>query len=260
MGANWHSPSVRAVTQTSGFTSSRVQPSRKLTFQDHNTFPIWSSDGKQIIFLSVTRTGGYMFSIPSDGSALQPERVAGGLERDLPLASSPDGAYFLFRRNDDLWLLKIHERSARAWIPTPFNEHAGSFSPDGRWVLYSSNQSARTEVWVRPFPGGAPVQVSSDGGHDPVWSRDGKEIFYENGGNLMSARVLSEVPVFQLAPPQVLFQGGFAHDDTDLAIRFFDAALDGRLLMIEQAGASNPAAIVLLQHWDQELNRLLPAK
>ena len=239
-----------------------TQPQR-LTFQNHNTFPVWSADGKRIFFLSVTSSGGRMLSIPSDGSALQPERVTTpGDKTGIPEESSPDGASLLFRMGEDLWLLSLSDRKARPWFETPsFNEQGGRFSPSGKWVVFSSDQTGRMEIFVRPFPGpGAPIGVSSDGGHDAVWSRDGREILYENGGKLMSSRVISEAPELRFEAPRKLFEGGFAHDDTDPGLRFFDSASDGRLLMIEAASASNPASLVVVQHWAQELNRLLPAK
>jgi len=228
----------------------------KLTFQNHNTFPVWSTDGKWISFLSVTTSAGRMFRVPSDGSTLQPERLTTDDSPEIPLASSPDGESLLFRKDDDLWVMSLRDRKMRPWVQTPFSEHAGGFSPNGRWVTYSSTQTGQMEVWVRPFPGpGAPIRVSSDGGHDPVWARDGKELFYENTGKLLAARVVSEAPELRLEPPQVLFEGGFAHDDTDPGLRFFDAAADGRLLMIEPIGTSKAASLVVVQHWDQEMAR-----
>ncbi len=236
--------------------------SQRLTFQNHNTFPVWSADGKRIFFLSVTSSGGHIYSIPFDGSALQPEPVPTLSEApEIPEEVSPDGAYLLFRRGEDLWLLSLHDRKARSWFETPFNEQGGRFSPNSHWVAFSSDQTGRMEIFVRPFPGpGAPIRVSLDGGHDAAWSRAGNEIFYENGGKLMSARVISETPELRFEAPRKLFEGGFAHDDTDPGLRLFDSASDGRLLMIEAASASNPPALVVVQHWAQELNRLLPAK
>jgi hypothetical protein len=117
------------------------------------------------------------------------------------------------------------------------------------------------EIWIRPFSGpGGPRRVSSEGGHDPVWSRDGREIFYENGGKLFSARVIADGTALRVDPPVMLFEGGFAHDDSDPGLRFFDTAADGRLLMIEPIGVPGKASIVVLQHWDEELRRLVPEK
>ena len=234
----------------------------KLTMQNHNTFPVWSPDGKRIIYLSVTSAGGYMYSIPSDGSVLQPERLIPTDDApEVPLTVSPDGKYVLFRKNADLWMVDLSDRKARPWFQAPSDEHGSRFSPSGRWVVYSSDNTGRMEIWARPFPGpGAPIRVSSDGGHDAVWSRDGKDVLYETAGKLMSARVVTETPTLQLEPAKMLFEGGFAHDDTDPGLRFFDSAADGRLIMIEPIGTSNQPSIAVVQHWDQELNRLVPAK
>lgn len=76
----------------------------------------------------------------------------------------------------------------------------------------------------------------------------------------MSSRVISEAPELRFEAPRKLFEGGFAHDDTDPGLRLFDSASDGRLLMIEAASASNLASLVVVQHWARELNRLLPTK
>jgi serine/threonine-protein kinase len=234
----------------------------RLTHQNHNTFPIWSPDGQRIVYLSIASMGGYMYSIPADGSVLEPERlISSGDGPEVPLTFSPDGKYVLFRKNDDIWMLDLAERKARPWFPTPFNEHASAFSPDGKWVAYSSDGTGRLEIWARPFPGaGAPVRVSSEGGHDPVWSRDGNEILFENAGKLISARIRSDTSGLRVEPPRILFEGGFAHDDTDPGLRLFDAAPDGRLIMIEPIGVSTPPSIAVVQHFDQELGRLVPAK
>jgi len=76
----------------------------------------------------------------------------------------------------------------------------------------------------------------------------------------MSARLRSDTSGLRLEPPRMLFEGGFAHDDTDPGLRFFDAAADGRLIMVEPIGTSTPPSIAVVQHWDQELSRLVPAK
>ncbi|MGH9142524.1 MAG: hypothetical protein ACRD2I_15445, partial [Vicinamibacterales bacterium] len=202
-----------------------------LTFQGHNTFPIWSADGKRILYLSATSSGNEIVSLPADGSSVQPVPEVNGGSGALPLGWSPDGASLLFERDARLWLLNMRDHKPTLWLPTPFTEFGARFSPDGRWIAYGSLQYGQLEIWVRPFPGpGAPVRASSDGGHDPVWSHDGTEIFFTNGPKLLSARVLSERPDFRVEAPRVLFEGGFVHDDTDPNLRFFDAAADGRLL------------------------------
>jgi Tol biopolymer transport system component len=264
------SPDERRVAVTIGgngngniwiYDLSGAARSVKLTFQGHNTFPIWSTDGKRIAFLSAANATNLIVSLPADGSSVQPEPLVIGNSGALPLAWSPDGQFLLFAREARLWLMNVSDRKPVIWLPTPFTEFGGRFSPDGKWIAFASLQNGQLEVWVRPFPGpGAPVRVSSGGGHDPVWARDGNEIFYTNGPKLSSARVLSVTPDFRVEAPRVLFEGGFVHDDTDPGIRFLDTARDGRLLMIEAVETAKAASMIVVEHWDQELKRVLPAK
>ena len=233
-----------------------------LTFKNHNTFPVWSPDGKQIAFLSVNPSGGHVFSIASDGSESEPRQLTRGASSELPLAWSPDGnSLLLWSAQTQLSVLSLGDRSASPWLASHFAEFGAAFSPDGRWIAYSSNQSGRLEIWVRPFSGkGAAVRVSADGGHDAVWARDGREIYYTNGSQLMAARVTPDADGLHPEPPHTLVEGGFTHDDADPNIRFFDAAPDGRLLVIEAFEKSAAAQIVVVQHWDDQLRGLLPGK
>jgi hypothetical protein len=154
----------------------------------------------------------------------------------------------------------LSDKKTRPWLATPFADWGGRLSSNGRWLAYASDQTGALEVWVRPFPGpGASVRISSNGGRLPMWSRDGKEIFFESGPQLLSARVIAETPEFRAEPPQMVFEGGFVHDDSDAALRFMDVASDGRFLMAEPAQAAQ-ASIVVSPHWDQELKRLLGDK
>jgi serine/threonine protein kinase/Tol biopolymer transport system component len=233
----------------------------KLTFQGHNSFAVWSPDSKQIALLSTASGRGHMYVIPADGSVQQPARLTTGDGSEVPVDWSPDGASVLFADNTHLQILRVSDRTTRRWLSTPFTDIAGRFSPDGRWVAYESNQTGRMDVWVRPFPGpGAPVRISSDGGLDPIWSRDGKELFYHSGTAMFSARIVSGMAGFLVDPPRVLFEGGFVHGDDDSALRFVDVAADGRFLMIEPTDPAGPASIIVVQHWDANLERLLPIK
>jgi dipeptidyl aminopeptidase/acylaminoacyl peptidase len=242
--------------------SGAVQPV-KLTFQDHNIFPIWSPDGKQITFLSRPGSASRLLSIPADGGIDKPERLTTGEASGVPLAWSADRASVLFEDGPPakIWLLHVSDGKKNPWLQTPFGEFGGSLSSDGRWMAYASNQTGATEVWVRPFPGpGTPVRVSSGGGVKPMWSRDGTKVFYENGAKLLSARVVSRTPDFRVDAPQVLFEGRFVHDDVDPMIRFVDVAPDGRFLVVGAGDTGGAAAVVIVRHWDEELKRLLPTK
>jgi hypothetical protein len=166
--------------------------SLKLTFHDHNLFPIWSSDGQRILFIS--RAGSdRLLSVPANGTAVEPEPLLTTEEPHVPLDWSPDGQTVLLSRTSaqtrsDLMLLSMSDRITHPWLVTPFAEGEARFSPDGRWVAYTSDQTGRSEIWVRPFPGpGAPVRVSADGGQDPVWSHGGKELFFRSSMKILSA-------------------------------------------------------------------------
>jgi Tol biopolymer transport system component len=233
-----------------------AQPT-KLTFQDHNLFPIWSPDGKQIAFTRRASSGNGMLRTPADGSKVQPEPLTTDAVFGVPSAWSPDGAFIFFTKPQPskAWVLSLANHEAHQWLQTPFSEWSGNFSPDGRWVTFASDQTGASEVWVRPFPGpGAPVRISAEGGQKPFWSRDGKEIFYENGARMMSARVTVQGSEIR-AEPRLLFEGGFMRDDSDPNMRYVDVAQDGRLLIVEANQTPDEASIVVAQHWDEKLKR-----
>ena len=145
------------------------------------------------------------------------------------------------------------------WIGTDFVEDEAAFSPNGKWVAYVTDQTGSSEVVVRPFPGpGSPIRVSPGGGHDPVWSRNGMELFYQNGGELMSAEIISWEPVLRFRPARPLFKGGFVPYATGTP-RTYDVAPDGRFVMIEPSEADKPASLVLVKNWFEELKRLVPS-
>src|SRR5262249_17781862 len=152
----------------------------------------------------------------------------------IPLSWSPDGQLLLFREisartSDDIWVLsQTGDRKATPWLQTDFVEDDARFSPNGHWVAYVSDQTGQSEVWVRPFQGpGSPIRVSSSGGFDPVWSRDGKELFYEMDGKLMSVEVTAQGSDLNVKQPRALFKGGFMPGRGG-----YDVSPDGRFLMI----------------------------
>ena len=141
--------------------------------------PAWSADGKSVYFL--VRAGG-IGRIPADGSA-PPEQIV--KENYLqPSAAHPDGSVLsIIQRTDangtDIGLLSTKDGTIRPWLATPANEAWPEFSPDGKWMAYASDVSGRFEVYVQPFPGPGPrQQVSLDGAASPLWSRDGKRLFF----------------------------------------------------------------------------------
>jgi len=156
----------------------------------------------------------------------------------------------------DLWVLTLDGRRI-PFLRTPFDERGATFSRDGRWLAYTSNESARDEIYVRPFPGpGQKWQISTGGGSEPVWARDGRELFYRSGDQMMAVAV-STTPTFLSQKPRVLFEGEYARPDP---LTSYDVAPDGHFVMVrgETQSALSPLHVVL--NWFEELKRRVPAE
>jgi hypothetical protein len=125
-----------------------------------------------------------------------------------------------------------------------------------------SNESGREEIYVRRFPGpGGRVQISTEGGTEPLWSRDGRELFYRKGDRMMAVAISTEA---ELAPgkPTLLFEGAY-----EMGTAFgpvpgtnYDVAPDGRFVMIRRGESAGPAQINVVQNWFEELKRLVPTE
>ena len=168
----------------------------RLTFGVESQSPVWSPDGKHIVFRTASDSGFSLNWIRADGAAEALKLLES--KNDIRAHSfSPDGrrlAYYEFtaQGNNDLWTLPLdvsdpeHPKPGKSepFLRTPFNETMPVFSPDGRWIAYYSDESGTNEVYVRPFPGpGGKWQISTGGGRYPVWSRNGRELFYETRDN-----------------------------------------------------------------------------
>ncbi len=144
------------------------------------------------------------------------------------------------------------------FIRTPFTESGPAFSPDGRWVAYESNESGGTEVYVREFPGaGGKTRVSIDGGIEPQWSRDGKELYFLSGGKMMAADLVDGGEEARFGKPHTLFD---AHYERHWIGPNFDTATDGRFLMVKTPPELAPRQISVVLNWYEELERLVPAE
>jgi serine/threonine-protein kinase len=230
-----------------------------------NQSPVWSPDGKRIAFRSNRGGPNNLYWQLSDGS--------GGLERlttktvTQNLTSwSTDGqlmAYFELGGGTslrDIWILKPADRSVHPFLATQFNEGAASFSPDGRWLAYMSNESGRPEVYVQPYPGpGGKWQISAGGGTEPLWNHNGRELFYRSGNRMMSVQVATE-GAFTASKPTVLFERGYAASQFPATGIAYDVSRDGqRFLMVKEPDQASPAAqINVVLNWFDELNRLSP--
>jgi serine/threonine protein kinase/Tol biopolymer transport system component len=218
----------------------------------------WTPDGRRIAFLS-NRAGGphNFYWQPVDGSG-PAERLTEGPYRHGGGSWSPDGKLFTYVDVDpttrwDIWLLAVGpERRARPLIQRPFRQWFARLSPDGRWLAYASDETGRPEVYLQPFPGlGVKWQVSNDGGNNPQWERQGRELYYRNARQIMAVSIQTQ-PTFSAAAPRQLFASDLGN---------YEVAPDGRFIMIELGpSAAPPTQITLVQHWFEELTRLVPTK
>jgi Tol biopolymer transport system component len=225
---------------------------------------VWSPDGKRIAFSSDREGQRNIFWQLADGS--------GGLERlttsnsdQYPLAWSRDGQLLAFVENNpvtgrDIWVLRLNDRRAQPFLRTPSTEGAPSFSPDGRWLAYASDESGRPEIYVQAYPGpGGKWQISAEGGTEPVWSPNGRELFYRSGNKMMAVDIATQTG-FAVGKPRMLFEGRY--EPGPVQIDNYDVSPDGqRFLMLkpsEQAQAA-PTQINVVLNWFEELRQKVPA-
>ncbi|MGA9883918.1 MAG: protein kinase [Candidatus Acidiferrales bacterium] len=195
--------------------------STRLTFGSDAEEPVWSADGKSLIFGSNPNGIFDLYQKPANGASGE-ELLLKSSEDKIPTDVSRDGRYLLYDSLDpktaaDIWVLPLQgDRKPFPFLSTNFIEGDAHFSPDGHWVAYDSDESGHDEVYVRPFSpdssgtdasgAGAKWQVSYGGGDEPQWSADGKELYYVTPDwKVMEADVTTS-PTFQAGTPKLLFQ------------------------------------------------------
>jgi Tol biopolymer transport system component len=237
----------------------------RFTFEgNYNVDPLWTPDGKRIAFESNKEGVPNLFWQMADGSGGL-ERLITGDYTQIPMSWSPDGQLLAFFEVNpttgyEIWTLRLSERKAQPFLRTQFNEWVPMFSPDGRWLAYISDESGRYEIYVQPYPGpGGKWQISTEGGAEPMWSRNGRELFYRSGGKMMAVDIATQ-PGFTVGKPRMLFEGQYV--PTPTTSPNYDVAPDGqRFLMlkpVEQAQAA-PTQINVVLNWFEELKRRVPS-
>jgi len=233
----------------------------RLTFEGENGNPSWTPDGKRITFQSNETN---LFWQLADGSGGR-ERLTNSKYIKRADSWSPDGQLLVFTQFDpstgrDIWVLRLSDRTAEPLLRTPSNESAPRFSPDGRWLVYVSDESGRYEVYVQPYPGpGGKRQISTEGGTEPLWNRNGRELLYRSGNKMMAVEITT-LPSFAFSTPRMLFQGEqymTAAGPYSYPFPSYDVSPDGqRFLMITKE--SKPQINVVL-NWFEELKRHVPS-
>ena len=224
-------------------------------------FPVWSRDGMHITFSSHrgNESGpGWreLYTKPSNGTGAEQLLLGPPRQFRIPHGWSPDGKFLLYREitdtktGSDLWALPAEgDRKPVPIANSPFIEQSAQFSPDGRWVAYSSNESGSPETYVVSFPAGSGKwQVSTAGGFWPRWRRDGRELFFvTTEGQMMAAGINASGAAFEAALPVVLFDipsGAGAGPKPQYAV-----SGDGRFLFTASVDAATAASMTLVQNW-----------
>ncbi len=225
----------------------------RLTFEGFSRDPVWAPDGQSVTFGS--KRGENVFG-------LYVQRIDGSAPAGLVWASpvpiwpdpqswTPDGRTVVFTTKgadtrDDIWALSLDDGTARPWLSTPTVEWAGRLSPDGKWMAYNVLDGGREQVYVQSYPGPAAKHlVSEGGGVNPIWSRDGRELFFRRDDELVAVEVDTSSG-FSVGKPTVLFSGRYR-----LTGRDYDVSPDGTrfVMMLANEPRTTDSMRVLLNWW-----------
>ena len=239
--------------------------STRLTFNGRNATPIWSRDAKTVYYVEMDPTAAGKSLVtrkPADGSRDAQTLVSlDGTAYIKALMPDGDSGIFDYQRstsNGNIVQSKLGEGATlMELVNTGFAEFAAALAPDGRWLAYQSNETDRSEIYVRDMSAaGGRWQISTGGGEEPRWSHDGRELYYRNG-NLFMSVAISTKPSFQASTPTNLF-GGIFDLRTNTGITYDVDPKGNRFLMIRPAEESIAPSVMIVLNWFEELRRLAP--
>jgi serine/threonine-protein kinase len=231
---------------------------------------VWTTDGRRLIFSSERAGARNLYWQAADGTTAV-ERLTESPNRQNAGAVSSDGRWLIFteavpKMGDDVMQVALNgTRRVTSLVHSRFTERNGVVSPDGRWLAYEANDSGRFEISVRPFPevNGGHWQVSTGGGTRPLWAPNGQELFYLSPTGAVMRVGVERAPSWAATTPELLIKDGYFTIPAVNPGRTYEIAPDGqRFLMIKEGSGSGetaaPPQIIVVQHWVEELKRLVP--
>ena len=214
---------------------------------------VWRPDGGLAFATEIAGDGpalGWMAS--SSGPHESLFNIPGRGTFEGPLSWSPDGKSLVFMSVSDIYILDFDTREAKPFLNTNARENAAMVSPDGEWIAYVSDRTGSDEVYVLPFPGGGePTPISTAGGTEPLWARDGRELYYRDGNELM-------VVTFgggpnEPNPPETLFVDQFERTQFVGMPANYDVSHDGRFVMVRRKNPVTPTTVHVVLNWPEAL-------
>jgi serine/threonine-protein kinase len=240
----------------------------RVTFDRHAGGPaIWTRDGGSIVSDFLDVDGGVNLARQSLTGNKKPVHLSPTINTPYAGSFTPNGEWLVFEEVDptsklDLRLLSLSSGMTTVLLQTPFNEQNAEIAPDGRWLAYQSDESGRGEVYVRPFPdvNTGRWQVSAAGGTRPVWSRDGRELFYLDAERRLTVVAVRANPQFAARPPRTLF------DTRPFGLegigRNFDVSPDSMRFLLVKNLPTPPDAkrLIVVENWFEELKPRVPTE
>jgi Tol biopolymer transport system component len=223
--------------------------SSRFTFDPgRDFFPVWSPDGSRIVFSSLRGAPPNLYLKLASGVAAEEPLLKPDRPR-IPSSWSADGRFLVFgylhpKTRWDIWVLPMSgDRQPFPFAQTEFDERTGEISPDGHWMAYASDESGNLEVYVRPFPvGPGKWQVSRDGGDEPHWRRDGKELFYLSGDKrLVAVEVRVNPTAFEVGVSTALFAPRPTGIESQSAWNRYAVTADGQRFLVNTIGGDSTA-------------------